>query len=677
MSNILVIAEKPSMGRDIAKALGAMLNASVRSEGNFQRVGNYTVVGAQGHLFSLASPEEYGEQFQFPWKTEVLPVLPDKFVLEPNFQRANGKVVNSDLTQSIRARLKTISELIKSADQVIHAGDPDREGCLIVDDILREFKFKGPVQRLWLHAQTMDGIQDAFSKMKDNKTYANLGVAALARRESDWAIGMNATRAYSSIWWKKGHKGILNIGRVVTPVVGMIVQREKDIDNFVPINHYRLLATLNIDGYDPYIGTWVKPSGDGHPAFDPSGKLVIDKTFVQTIKAKCEKAPAQIISADKTDKRESPPLLFSLIELQKMAAKMGYAPDEILAAAQKLYDTHKLTSYPRTECQYAPESEQPKARAVINAIAANFAGTWSFPAGYDTNRKSGAWNDAKLAEHFAIIPLASSCPVSQLTKIERDVYMLICRQYLAQFFPHYEYMASTLVAQVKDETFKATGRTPTVEGWRVLFGGSKSVTKKTDPDSDEQDWLPNVKVGEQGTANPIEIQANNTKPPVRFTAITLLVAMEKAYLFVTDPKVKAMLKEVEGIGTAATRATIIARAVSTGLAAEDRSGKVISYRPTAKAQGYVLCVAKSLTQPDLTAWLEGKLEDLAKGDLTYEAYREMLAKLVNHIIKPTLDGSALIKMPRPEDMPEELAAKRPRKAAAKTAPKRKTPVKRT
>ena len=661
------------MGRDIAKALGQLHGQAVRSQGNYQQVANYTVVGAQGHLFSLASPEEYGEQFKFPWKTDVLPVLPEKFILEPNYQRINGKVVNNDLTQSIRKRLQTISELIKSADQVVHAGDPDREGCLIIDDILRQFNFKGPVKRLWLHAQTTDGIQDALAKMKDNKSYENLGIAALARRESDWVIGMNATRAYSSIWWKKGHKGILNIGRVVTPVVGMVVQREKDIETFVPINHYRLLATLNIDGHEPYVGTWVKPAGDGHPAFDSSGKLVTDKAFVQAIKTKCNKALAQIIVADKTDKREAPPLLFSLIELQKMAAKMGYSPDEILAAAQKLYDTHKLISYPRTECQYAPESEHSKAKAVTGAIAANFAGAWSIAAGCELSRKSGAWNDAKLAEHFAIIPLASSCPVTQLSKIERDVYMLICRQYLAQFYPYYEYKQATLVAQVKDETFKATGRTPMIEGWRVLFGGSKSVSKKTDSESDEQDWLPNVKVGDKGVADPVEIQANNTKPPVRFTAITLLGAMEKAHLYVTDPKVKAMLKEVEGIGTAATRAGIIARAVTTGLIAEDRSGKVISYRPTSKGQGYVLCITKSMTKPDLTAWLEGKLDDLAKGLLSYTAYRVMLAKMVDHIIKPTLDGSALANMPKPEDMPAELSAKRARKVfSTKPAPRRTT-----
>jgi DNA topoisomerase-3 len=664
MHKTLVIAEKPSMGRDIANALSEMVGSPVRNDGLCQHIGSYTVVGAQGHLFSLAAPDQYGKEFEFPWRVDVLPLLPEKFLLEPNYQREKGKVVNSSLTQSIRARLTKISELIKSADQVIHAGDPDREGQLIINDILQHFKFKGVVKRLWLHAQTSDGIQEALRTMKDNKDYTNLGVAALARRESDWAIGMNATRAFSAEWWKKGHKGVLNIGRVVTPVVGMIVQREKDIENFVPTNHFTLRAQINIGQNDPFLALWVKPEGEGQPEFDPSGKLIVDRRFVASVQAKCNGQPAKIITADKTAKRTPPPLLFSLVELQKAAANMGYSPDEVLTAAQALYEKHKLTSYPRTECQYAPESEHLKANSVMKAIANNFAGVWKIPDGWDVKRKSDAWNDKKLAEHFAIIPLSSSCPVGNLSTIERNVYRLVCRHYTAQFFPHYEYLSSKLIAQVVDETFKATGNTPTVEGWRTLYGGASAVKKKTGHDSDEQDSLPNVSQGDVGRADPVALESNQTSAPKRFTAITLLEAMEKAYLFVTNPKVRAKLRQVEGIGTAATRATIIARAVSTGLAAEDRTGKVISYTPTPKAFGYIMCVPEKLATPDLTAWFEGKLEDLSKGTLTYADYRVMLARLVDHVILTAKNGTAIQRMPRPEDMPEPVAIKKTRKRSA-------------
>lgn len=672
MPKILVIAEKPSMGRDIAQAISAMLRAPVSNDRLFQVVGNYTVVGAQGHLFSLADAEEYGSEFAFPWRVDPLPVLPEQFKLEPNFQRKNGKVVENDLTKSIRARIAKIKELIASADEVIHAGDSDREGQLIVNDIIQQFKFKGQVNRLWLHAQTTDGIIDALKKMRNNTTYANLGVAALARRESDWAIGINATRAYSALWWKKGHKGVLNIGRVVTPVVGMLVQREKDIRNFVSIDHYNLRAQINIKAYPPFWAKWVKPAGEGSPQFDHSGKYLIDKPFIESIRDKCQNKPAVIITANKVKKSDNPPPLFSLTELQKLAARMGYSPDQVLAAAQALYEKHKLTSYPRTECQFAPESEHAKAPVVIKSIEQNFTGSWLIPSGWTPSLKSPSWNDSKLQEHYAILPLSTSCPVSGLSKCEHDVYRLICRQYIAQFFPKYEYMATTLEVEVAGEVFRATGRTPMVEGWRVLYGGF-AAAKKVDPDSDEQDTLPDVSLHDRGTASPVEVISKKTEPPLRFTAITLLEAMEKAYLFVTDPKVKAKLKQVEGIGTAATRANIIAKVVASDFAVEGRAGKVISYVPTAKAFGYIECVPEMLTRPDLTAWFEGKLEDLAKGDLEYTRYRGMLARLVSHSLESAKSGDALKRMPAPGQIPETVVAKtRTRTSKPGSKPRKKT-----
>lgn len=656
------------MGRDIANALSHITGASVRNDGLCQHVAQYTVIGAQGHLFSLASPDEYGQQFHFPWRVEPLPVLPEQFVLEPNYEREKGKVVESSLTKSIRARLSKIKELIKDADHLVHAGDPDREGQLIIDDIIREFNFQGDVKRLWLNAQTLDGIQDAWRTMKDNTTYAHLGVAAVARRESDWAIGMNATRAYSALWWQKGHKGILNIGRVVTPVVGMIVQREKDIESFVAVDHYSLRAHIRIGAHPPFVAGWVKPSdGEGRPEFDPSGKLVIDRRYVGAVQVKCNNKPAKIAVADVSPRRERPPLLFSLVELQKMAAKMGYSPDEVLAHAQSLYEKHKLTSYPRTDCQYAPESEFRKASSVIKSIMGNFGSSWSIPSGWEASRKSDAWDDKKLGDHFAIIPLASSCSVNALSKGEADVYKLICRQFMAQFFAHYEYMGTTLIAEVEGEQFKATGRMPTVEGWRALYGGMEAAKKRSnDPESDEQGDLPLVRAGDIGKASPVELESKKTKPPSRFTSITLLEAMEKAYLFVTDPKVKAALKLVEGIGTSATRSNIIARAVSpkTGLVGEDRSGKIITYYPTPKSFAYIQSVSPTMAKPDLTAWFEGKLDELAKGTLQYDAYRVMLSRLVAHVILAAKDGSALKAMPSPHEMPAAVEVKKTRKPAA-------------
>ncbi len=669
MPKILIIAEKPAMGRDIADAIAHTLGKTVSRDGLAQTVGDYTIIGAQGHLFALSDAEKYGTQFAFPWKVEVLPVLPEQFTIEPNFEKNKGSVVNTDLTKSIRDRLTKIKTLIKDASEVIHAGDPDREGQLIIDDVLREFKFKGPVKRLWLHAQTRDGIQDALRKMKNNKDYENLGLAALARRESDWAIGINATRAYSALWWKKGNKGVLNIGRVVTPVVGMVVQREKDISAFIPVDHYTLKATVQISGQDAFDAAWVKPTGEP-PDFDITGKLVVSKPLVYAVQKKCAGKEAKISVAEKKPKKESPPILFSLTDLQKMAAKMGHSPDDVLKAAQSLYEKHKLTSYPRSDCQYAPESERLKAGKVIDAILKNFGATWQIPAGYDVKQKSKSWDDSKLAEHYAIIPLPTSVPAANLSPIERDVYKLICRQYLAQFYPDYEYMATTIVATVSGEKFKATGSVPTKDGWRVLYGGGKALAQQKSGDDEAQEKLPNVQVGDSGIAEPVTLVAKETEPPKRFTAITLLEAMEKAYLFVTDPQVKATLKEVEGLGTAATRASIIAKMVSAGFASESKSGKVIAYAPTEKALVYIDSVPDTLAKPDLTAWFEGRLEELAKGSLAYAKYRELLEKLVHKAIESAKDGSALGRMQKVEAT-TPAASKPTKKPAAKRSAKKK------
>ena len=232
-------------------------------------------------------------------------------------------------------------------------------------------------------------------------------------------------------------------------------------------------------------------------------------------------------------------------------------------------------------------------------------------------------------------------------------------------------MATTLEVRVEDEHFKATGRTPLVEGWRVLYGGSATIKKKKadDADSDEQEFLPDVNVGDMGRAAPIDLIAKSTPPPKRFTAITLLAAMEKAHQFVTDPKIKAKLREVEGIGTEATRAGIISRAVSTGFILEDKTNKVITYIPTPKAFSYIMSIPETLTKPDLTAWFEGKLDNISKGALDYASYRTMLAKLVNHVIEPAKSGQAYQRMPTPEQMPAQVERKTPKAPKAPAARK--------
>jgi len=659
----LIIAEKPAMGRDIAKALASMLQVSVGVDRLAQHVGDWMVIGAQGHMFKLVDAESYGDEYSFPWRISTLPVIPERFLLEPNFETKNGVVIESSLTIGKRQRLAQIRELLSKADEVVHAGDPDREGQSIVDDLLNEFGFQGPVSRLWLHAQTDEGIRDAWLKKKPNSDYGNLGIAAVARRESDWAIGINNTRAYSALWWQKGHKGLLQIGRVFSPLVGMIVQRENDIRNFVPVDHYSVQAKIEIDGHSPFLADWIKPEDDGSGNFDANGRLINRALAADVVKV-CQKQVATVVLATRVADKEACPLLFSLMDLQKGAARLGYSPDQVLDAAQALYEKHKLTSYPRTECQYAPESEHLKAAEVFSAIKNNFSGQWTIAPGFDSGRKSRSWNDKKLGDHFAIIPLASRANLGSLSQCEKDVYQMICRQYIAQFFPPYEYTQTTLEVQVWDQYFRAAGRTPGFLGWRELFGGAPKAGDAGDLSN--QSILPPVQLNDEGVATQVDLIRNKTKPPARFNAITLLEAMERAYLFATDPKVIKKLKQVEGIGTAATRAQTISKTLSSGLVKEDKSNRIISYYPTPKAFGYIQSIPPVMAKPDLTAWFEGKLEQMKEGSLGYAEYRVMLSKLIHHTLEEAKNGEALRRMPAPDELPEPVAASR-RKSAAKTA----------
>ena len=651
MPRTLVIAEKPAMGRDIANALSKQLGQPVQDAGLGQRVGSITVVGAIGHLLELAEPEQYDQKFAFPWQLETLPCMPEQLRWEPKSKKDKGKKTPD---AGVLARLKYIGEALKSADEVVHAGDPDREGQLIVDNLLRRYRWTGPTKRLWLHAQTEQGIRDAWRQMKSNADQRMLGLSALCRAEADWCVGMNGTRAYSTLWWKRGHKGILNLGRVMTPVIGMIVQREHDIRAFVPVDHFGIVATIEVPGKPPFQATWQRPQdSEGRPEFDPTGTLLLSREFAQTIARACSGKPAklQVIRQQKAD---APPLLFSLTELQKAAAKLGYSPDAVLQAAQALYETHKLTSYPRTDCQYAPTDQWPKADKTIAAICTNLGQPgqpFKFKAPLDPTVKSAAWDDSKLKEHFAIIPLPVLKPIADLPRRDADIYSLIVRQYVAQFSPKHCYWSTTVLATIEGQLFKATGKTVTSEGWRALFGATE----------EQEDKLPDLQDGSVGVANPVQVKAKKTEPPKRFTSITLLDAMEKAWQFVTEPAIKKRLKQVEGLGTSATRAPLIAKIIQHEFVLETKSGKVITYVPTPKAEVYIKCVPPKLAAPDLTAYFEGLLEDVKEGRMTYENFRAELSKLVLRVVLGSaLDGSAIANMPAPDHMPEQAEIKRTR-----------------
>jgi len=660
----LIIAEKPNMADDIARAIGVMKSSPVTKNGLVFHVGDYRIIGAQGHLFELAEPEYYGDAFKFPWKIDPLPLFPAEFRWELKREKKDKAGSAAGPDKMCKARFDEIQRQLKSANRVIHAGDPDREGQLIVDIILREAKWKGPTDRLWLHAQTEPGIISAMKNIRPNSERLNTFHAAECRAEADWVIGMNSTRAYTALWWEKGHKrGVINVGRVITPLVGMIVAREEAIKNFVPTNHFSLSAIITIPGKGEFKANWVRPA-DQVEGMDPTGKMLIDKSVVQAIQKTCDQKPATITKMDKVPKKEPPPLLFNLLELQKAAAGLGYSPAETLEGAQQLYDKYKLVSYPRGDCQYAPESKLAEVRDVLNTAKANLGDRWDFSHDVDVKRKPRSFNDAKLTEHFAILPLPTRCDISTLSKRESELYYLILRQYIAQFCSDSETISTVIEANIGDHAFKATGSIPVSLGWKSVFPTSEKKQKSTDSKEELVDKLPNVSVGDTGTADPVSIESKKTTPPVRYTAATILDAMAEVWKLVTNPEIKKRLKDIEGLGTPATRDAMIEKAIESNFIVTEQIKKVITYIPTKKAYAIVKMLPKLIIEPDLTAFMEGKLEGIVRGETTPQEFKNILYSMVNKIIGPTKDAalrtSILAAMPSPEDIATPVAKVAPK-----------------
>lgn len=630
-NRILVIAEKKNLALDIANVLGK----PVAKPGYFQ-VGRYDVSYASGHLLKQVDPDAYDERYK-RWKMDDLPIIPEHQKKVVRTDKKTGKTDPFAVNQ-----IKVLKELMAGASMIINAGDPDREGQVIIVELLQHLRCRLPIKRLWLHAQTPAGIKEAFSRMKDDAAYKPLALAAECRAEADWVIGMSCTRGYTLAWQAKGHQGVMNVGRVKSPVIGLVVQRELDIETFVPKTFYIVKATVKTRAGD-FTARWVAPKG-AETGYDAEGRL-LDRRIAQAIVDKTQTKMGIIEVAEKKRVKQKPPLLLSLGDLQRLAHSYGFSPDDTLKHAQALYDVHKLTTYPRTTCSYAPTDEWRKSAQILAAVRSNFGEQWDFDGAPDTSRQSGVWDDSKLDAHFAIIPTDMKKDLSALSREEQTIYRLIVTYWLAQFYPDYEYDSTTLTALVEGERFTATGQTPALAGWRLVIPMKKSM------DDEDKQSLPLVAKGDPCRTNPVQIAEDQTKPPPRYNGASLLEAMEKAWKFVTDAKVKERLKQTEGIGTPATRSTIIAECISGGFIVEEKIGKANVYVPTQKARVYYGSLDPGLSKLDLTAYFEGQLEEIAQGRMEYPAFKEMLRRLVTRFMTKLKDGSIAAAMPTPAQIP--------------------------
>jgi DNA topoisomerase-3 len=607
----LFIAEKPSMARELAKCLPAP-----QQRGNgFIKTGGGIVTWAYGHVLQQAEPQDYDPKYKI-WKAEDLPIVPQtwKLLISPNS----------------KDQFQLICQLVEEADTIVNAGDPDREGQLLIDEILDYVGNKKPVQRVLLNALDEKSIHESLEALQDNHDFLHLKESALARSRADWLIGMNLSRAYTLAARRQGHRGVFPIGRVKTPTLALVVRRQRELDDFQPVTYYVVKADF-IHKNGVVTAQW-QPK-DTQSGLDSEGRCV-EETVAKSILESLAARPAGVISENKkTKKKESQRLPLSLSTLQVLAGKRyGYSPQQVLDTAQQLYE-RKLTTYPRSDCEYLPVNQRKDIPAILANLGRIQTGNLSeWVRGADSKIKSRAWNDSKITAHHAIIPTTVACPFSKLNSMQQHIYYLIARAYVTQFYPIHEYDQTRIVIEAADEQFLAHGKTITVMGWKELYRSDKSEEEDTKGD------LPAVRKGDSVQYKQGQVEKKATKPPPKFTASTLLAAMKEIYKYVKDDSLKKKLKEVQGIGTEATRATIIGELIQRKFLVEE--GKKKYLKPTDNAYLLIDALPDNMVYPDETAIWEERLYQMSNGKDDLQSFLQdqiaFLKKLVQAATEVTI-----------------------------------------
>lgn len=636
LSKPLFIAEKPDMGAKIAKQLPG---PHKRGDG-FIETGHGTVTWAVGHLLEQAQPQDYDAKYE-KWAMADLPILPQQWKVQP----IGGK----------SKQISTIRTLLKTHSDVINAGDPGREGQLIVDEILEFLNNKKPVWRLLLNALDPTSVQKAFAAIQTNQVFAPLYEAALGRQRADWVIGMNLTRAYTLVGRQQGYQGVLSVGRVQTPTLAIVVRREEEIEKFVPQKYWAL--AVQVGGQPPFWARYAPPKQYGEPpaeedddpnapapaaasapAVQPRPAWLDDKWRVctlqqaQAIVASVPKGtPATVTHYAKTAASEQPPLPFELSNIQsRMNAQYGASVQDVLDVCQKLYEEQYLT-YPRTDSTYLKESQHGEAPAILAAIAAKSPDLAALANGATPALKSPAWNDAKVGEHHAIIPTAVVPDLSALSPLERHVYEAAAKRYIAQFYPPCQVDKVVVELDAGGHRWVARGRTITDPGWRVVYGAEpvEDEEKEGKDEDGESGALPPLTVGQSHPVVAATAEEKTTRPPPRYTQGTLLQVMQHVDRLVSDPAEKKVLKTVKGIGRSATRQNIIATLIKRGFM-EEQKKKLI---PTSAARVLVNAIDKNLTDPGLTARWEQALDGVATGKIPLATFQQKQEQWIHQLIQ--------------------------------------------
>lgn len=624
----LFIAEKPSMAREISKCLPE--NKNIQKRNGYFIQGDDIVTWVVGHVLHQAEPGDYDDKY-IRWRPQDLPIVPTEWKLL--------------ITDSSRQQFETVKELIGKADIIVNAGDPDREGQLLVDEVLYFVGNTKPVQRILLNALDEKSVKSALGDLRDNQDFHNLYQSALARARADWLIGMNLSRAYTLSERHKGNKVTLPIGRVKTPTLALVVRRERELADFKPVDYFTVKILYTHEN-GTFWATW-QPK-DEQKGLDPDGRL-INKGIAESLVQQLASSPDGVVkSVTKSKKKDLQRLPLSLSSLQVLAGKAySYDPQTVLDTAQKLYEK-KLTTYPRSDCEYLPPNQYGDRMAILSNLAQSGdekLSQWAQNA--DSNIKSRAWNDKKITAHHAIIPTTVACNVNSLTQAERNIYFLISQAYIAQFYGEHVYEQTRIVVGQCEEEFVANGRVVIEEGWKSLYKRQKSKTNADGDEPDltdergaesgpkkdaieEADHLPSVKKNDSVQYTDSAVESKQTKPPSRFTPSTLLQAMKEIHKFVKNEELKKQLKAVSGIGTEATRANIIDELISRGFMKTSGKKQVLSPTDT----GYLLVDAlpDELLYPDETAIWEERLALMSEGEDTLESFLKDQIQFLQHLI---------------------------------------------
>lgn len=592
---ILIIAEKPSVAGEIAKVVGA-----TKREKGYLSGGNYLVSWCVGHLIEMAQPAAYNEKFK-KWNLDTLPILPDRYITEVSTNTAD--------------QFKVLKELMSRSEvtELVEATDAGREGELIFRLVYDKAGCKKPFKRLWISSMEEKSIKDGLANMKPSSAYDSLYRAALCRQRADWLVGINLTRLYSKMYDKT-----LTCGRVQTPTINLIVERQREIENFVPQIYYSLIADLG-----------------SFKAYTKATK----KEDAQEIVSRCTGKEAYVTSVEKQEKKENPAALYDLTTLQRDANRLlGYSAQQTLDYMQKLYDG-KLATYPRTDSRYITADQEAHTRSLIDTLLQTGIYSTIISSDYSTNKISmkRIVNDKKVTDHHAILPTESVTKekLAALPTGERNILLLVSYRLLSAVYSPYVYTATKAILDIEGESFSATGREILETGFKMIDGQLKNTINATEEKEEKQDgsenaMLPPMAEGNKFTVIDITAEEKKTQPPKSYTEDTLLSAMETAGKSISDSELKEAMKD-SGLGTPATRAGIIENIIKTGYIS--REGKKLI--PTETAYTFIDLVTPTIKQPELTAEWEKQLSEIQRGEIADSVFMDQITGFLRSFVNDT------------------------------------------